>query len=143
IWTVLTGVFRWLWGQSRRVPRWVPQVLCYALSAGALAWVLHNYNFREAWPEIRQLEWKWVGLGVGLDLAVYVCHGWRWTLLLRPVQRLPFWRTVQAIYIGLFANEVLPLRVGELIRCYLVAHWNDLHISVVFASVGIERVIDG
>ncbi len=74
---------------------------------------------------------------------MYVCHGWRWTLLLRPVQRLPFWRTVQAIYIGLFANEVLPLRVGELIRCYLVAHWNDLHISVVFASVGIERVIDG
>ena len=41
---------------------------------------------------------------------------------------LPLWRTVQSIYIGLFANEVLPLRVGELIRCYLLAHWNSLRI---------------
>jgi uncharacterized protein (TIRG00374 family) len=50
---------------------------------------------------------------------------------------------VQAIYIGLFANEVLPLRVGELIRCYLLAHWNDLRLSLGFASLGVERLIDG
>jgi uncharacterized membrane protein YbhN (UPF0104 family) len=30
-----------------------------------------------------------------------------------------------------------------LIRCYLVAHWNDQLISVVFASAAIERLIDG
>jgi len=125
------------------VPRWVPQVLSYALSAGCLIWVLHNYNIRDRLPELRQLEWKWMALGMALDLAVYFCHGWRWVLLFRPVSRLPYWRTVQAIYIGLFANEVLPLRVGELIRCYLVAHWNDELISVVFASAAIERLIDG
>jgi uncharacterized protein (TIRG00374 family) len=50
---------------------------------------------------------------------------------------------VQAIYIGLFANEVLPLRTGEVIRCYLLAHWNGLHLSTVLASWGIERVLDG
>jgi uncharacterized protein (TIRG00374 family) len=50
---------------------------------------------------------------------------------------------VQAIYIGLFANEVLPLRAGELIRCYLLAHWSDLRLSLSFASAAIERLIDG
>ena len=70
-------------------------------------------------------------------------HGWRWNTLLTPVARLPFWRTVQAIYIGLFANEVLPLRTGELIRCYLLAHWNNLRLSVSFASAAVERIIDG
>jgi hypothetical protein len=59
------------------------------------------------------------------------------------VARLGLWRTVQSIYIGLFANEVLPLRVGELIRCYLLAHWNGLRLSLVFASAAVERVIDG
>jgi hypothetical protein len=72
-----------------------------------------------------------------------VCHGWRWNTLLAPVSRLNFWRTVQSIYIGLFANEVLPLRPGEVIRCYLLAHWNDLRISVGFASAALERIIDG
>src|SRR6185312_5121040 len=88
-------------------------------------------------------DWKWVVLGVAADLSVYVCHGWRWNTLLGPVVRLRFWRTVQSIYIGLFANEVLPLRVGELIRCYLLAHWNDFRISLSLASAGVERLIDG
>ena len=125
------------------MPHWVPQFLGYVLSLGCLVWVLHNYKIRDLIPQLRQLEWKWVALGVALDLSVYVCQAWRWVLLYRPVDRLPFWSTVQAIYIGLFANEVLPLRVGELIRCYLVAHWNDQLLSVVFASAAIERLIDG
>ena len=71
------------------------------------------------------------------------CTRWRWNTLLDPVARLKFWRTVQAIYIGLFANEVLPLRTGEVIRCYLLAHWNDLRLSLSFASAAVERLIDG
>ena len=117
--------------------------MCYALSAGCLFWVLHSYKIRDLIPQRQELEWKWVILGVALDLSVYICQAWRWVLLYRPVNRLPFLSTVQAIYVGLFANEVLPLRVGELIRCYLVAHWNDELLSVVFASAAVERLIDG
>jgi uncharacterized protein (TIRG00374 family) len=106
-------------------------------------WILHGYPIREFFTEVRQLDWKWVVLGVAADLSVYVCHGWRWNTLLGPVARLRFWRTVQAIYIGLFANELLPLRVGEVIRCYLLTHWNDLRLSLGFASAGLERLIDG
>ncbi len=126
------------------MPRWLPQVLGYCLSAACLIWVLHGYPIKtELLPAIRDLDWKWVILAIGSDLAVYVVHGWRWNTLLNPVARLRLWRSVQAIYIGLFANEVLPLRVGELIRCYLLAHWNDLRISLAFASAAVERLIDG
>jgi hypothetical protein len=82
-------------------------------------------------------------LAVASDLSVYIAHGWRWKTLLEPVVRLRLWRTVQAIYIGLFANEVLPLRTGELIRCYLLAHWNNFRISLSLASAAVERLIDG
>jgi hypothetical protein len=125
------------------MPHWVPQFLGYALSAGCLFWVFHSYKIGDLLPQLRQLEWQWVALGVALDLSVYICQAWRWVLLYRPVDRLPFWRTVQAIFVGLFANEVLPFRVGELIRCYLVAHWNEQLISVVFASAALERLLDG
>jgi hypothetical protein len=92
---------------------------------------------------ILSLDWRWVTLAVVADLTVYVVHGWRWVLLLEPIKRLSLWRTVQAVYIGLFANEVLPLRTGELIRCYLLAHWNKMHLSVAVASAALERLIDG
>jgi uncharacterized protein (TIRG00374 family) len=127
----------------RKLPSWVPQAMGYCLSAACLAWVLHGYPFHDLIPAIRSLDWWWVTLAVLSDLSVYVIHGWRWNTLLEPVKRLRLWRTVQAVYIGLFANEILPLRVGEVIRCYLLAHWNDLRFSVVFASIGIERIIDG
>ena len=115
----------------------------YCLSVVCLAWVLHGYQFNELLPAIRTLDWGWVTIAVLSDLSVYVVHGWRWNTLLEPVARLRLTRTVQAIYIGLFANEILPLRVGEVIRCYLLAHWNNLNLSVTLASVGVERLIDG
>jgi uncharacterized protein (TIRG00374 family) len=118
-------------------------LLGYSVSAGCLIWVLHGYPLGELGPTLRALDYRWVLLAVIADLAVYVVHGWRWTTLLEPVARLGLWRTVQAVYIGLFANEVLPLRTGELIRCYLLAHWNDLRLSLSFASAGVERIIDG
>lgn len=127
----------------RRLPRWLPQFAGYALSAACLFWVLHGYPVQELLPTIRSLDWRWVSLAVLSDLAVYVAHAWRWNTLLAPVVRLRLWRTVQAVYIGLFANEVLPLRSGELIRCYLLAHWNDFRLSMGFASAAVERLIDG
>jgi len=129
--------------ERRKIPAWLPQVLGYAVSAACLWWVLRGYDLRQLATDFRTLDWRWMMLAVVADLLVYVCHGWRWNTLLAPVSRLSFWRTVQAIYIGLFANEVLPLRPGEVIRCYLLAHWNDLRISVGFASAALERIIDG
>lgn len=127
----------------RKIPSWLPQVAGYATSAACLFWVLHGYPMAELKAAIQDLDWKWIGIAVVSDLTVYIVHGWRWNMLLSPVARLGFWRTVQAIYIGLFANEVLPLRVGELIRCYLLTHWNGLRLSLGFASAAVERVIDG
>jgi uncharacterized protein (TIRG00374 family) len=127
----------------RKFPKWLPQLLGYSTSAACLIWVLHGYPIAELRDAIQELDWKWIGFAVGSDLVVYIVHGWRWNTLLTPIARLGFWRTVQAIYIGLFANEVLPLRVGELIRCYLLTHWNDLRLSLGFASAAVERVIDG
>ena len=115
----------------------------YCLSAVCLAWVLHGHSLRNLGQDIRSLNWWWVTAAVLCDLLVYVVHAWRWNILLEPVAKLRLWRTVQSVYVGLFANEVLPLRVGELIRCYLLAHWSGLNLSVVFASAAVEWLIDG
>ena len=91
--------------KRRKMPRWLPQTLGYCLSAGCLAWVLHGYPIRDDLiPAIRDLDWKWVAVAVLADLSVYVAHGWRWNTLLAPISDLGLWRSVQAIYIGLFAN---------------------------------------
>jgi hypothetical protein len=89
------------------------------------------------------MNWWWVVLAVVADICVYLWHGLRWQTLLRPVVRLKYWEPVRSIYVGLFANEVLPFRAGEVLRCYLLARNPALPLSVALSSGLIERVFDG
>lgn len=115
----------------------------YLLSALCLWWVYHNFEWSDEIPRLKAVHWGWIVLAACCDFLVYLVQAWRWNALLKPVARVPFWRTVQAIYIGLFANEVLPLKSGEIVRCYLLAHWNRLPFPKVFSAAMIERLIDG
>jgi uncharacterized protein (TIRG00374 family) len=89
------------------------------------------------------MNWWWVAVAVIADIGVYFWQAIRWRLLLRPVVNLGFGRVVRAIYVGLFANEILPLRSGEVLRCYVLARGTELPISVSLTSALIERVFDG
>jgi uncharacterized protein (TIRG00374 family) len=132
--------------QTRRgwkFPPWLGQGLVYALSLGCLLWVYHDFDWKTELPRLTKIHWKWILLAVATDILVYISQAWRWNMLLLPLKRLSLWRTVQAIYIGLFANEVLPLRSGELIRCYLVSVWNKVSFPLILSSALIERLVDG
>lgn len=89
------------------------------------------------------MNWGWVTVAVVSDVMVYLLHGVRWRLMLRPVQDIPYPQFVRSIYVGLYANEILPLRAGELIRCFLLSRWSGIPMSVSFASALIERIFDG
>jgi uncharacterized membrane protein YbhN (UPF0104 family) len=93
--------------------------------------------------DLATMDWWWVALAVVADIVVYLCYALRWSVLLRPVERVGFWRPVRATFIGLFANEVLPLRAGEVLRCYLLSTWTSLPLSVSLSSALIERIFDG
>lgn len=108
-----------------------------------MVWVLNGAGLQHIWSETQHMHWRWVLFAVLSDVFVYLLHGFRWKLLLAPVQPVRFAHAVEAIYVGLFANEVLPLRAGELIRCFLLSKSASLPLSVSFASALIERIFDG
>src|SRR5260370_7767390 len=126
-----------------RVRSRVFAIITIVLSLACLAWALHGVNWRELGEEIKELDWRWVAVAALADILVYVIQGYRWSLILRPVGAATPWSAVRSIYVGLFANEVLPLRAGELIRCFLLARWSEIPTSVTLASALIERIFDG
>jgi uncharacterized protein (TIRG00374 family) len=130
-------------GKKRSVKRNLFFIATYAISFGCLFWVLAHTDYRQMSHDIARMHWGWVSFAVVTDVLVYFFHGWRWSLLLSPLAPVPFWRSVRAIYVGLFANEILPFRTGEIIRCYLQARWNALPFSVTLSSLVIERIFDG
>lgn len=129
--------------ERRRAPAWLIPVVGYGVAFGCLVWVYRGFDWKTELPRLAAADWRWVALAVATDIAVYVCQGFRWSVLLRPLKPVSAWRSIQAIYIGLFANEVLPLRSGEVIRCYLQGRWNGLSFAAVLPSIVLERILDG
>jgi uncharacterized membrane protein YbhN (UPF0104 family) len=118
-------------------------VLTYVASLGCLVWTLRDAKLGELKDDLATMSWWWLALAVVADIVVYCWHALRWSLLLQPVEPVTFRQAVRAIYVGLFANEVLPFRAGEILRCYLVSRWTKLPFSVALSSALIERIFDG
>ena len=120
----------------------IPLILGYSLSIGCLIWVLHDFHIVQALKELSNVNWKWVLVGMGFDILSYGVQALRWKFLLTPFKKVPLTHAVRAVYAGLFANLVFPLRPGELLRCYLISDSEDITIGRVLGSVGVERLID-
>lgn len=117
--------------------------LTYLVSLGCLVWTLRDARLGELKDDLATMDWWWLGLAVVADISVYCVQTVRWRLVLRPVESITFRQGVSAIYVGLFANEVLPFRAGEILRCYLISRWTKLPFSVAVSSALIERIFDG
>ncbi|MGA2844009.1 MAG: lysylphosphatidylglycerol synthase transmembrane domain-containing protein [Candidatus Acidiferrales bacterium] len=120
----------------------IPLILGYSLSIGCLIWVLHDFHIVQAMKELSNVNWKWVLIGMGFDVLSYGMQALRWKFLLTPFKKVPLTHAIRAVYAGLFANLVFPLRPGELLRCYLISDSEDISIGRVLGSVGVERLID-
>jgi glycosyltransferase 2 family protein len=129
--------------RSRRTSARLLLVFVNLASIGALIWTLRDARLGDFKDDLATMDWKWVALAVVADLCVYLLYAVRWRLVLRPVSRIGFWQTVRAVFVGLFGNELLPLKVGELLRCFLLTRRTNLPFSVAVSSVLIERIFDG
>jgi uncharacterized protein (TIRG00374 family) len=119
------------------------QALGLAIAAACLVWVFHDVQGRRLLAQARSIRWDWVAVAIVLDLLSYVCQGVRWRFLLKPAGGISLVRATQAIYAGLFTNEIVPLRAGELVRAYLVSRWRSIAFMDVLPSIAVERFFDG
>ncbi|MDZ7638856.1 MAG: lysylphosphatidylglycerol synthase transmembrane domain-containing protein [Bryobacterales bacterium] len=122
---------------------WIIPTVGYVLSIGCLIWVYWGFPWHEELPKLLKVDWHWVVIGCAFEVGTYFMQGWRWSLILRPVGRVRATLATRAVYVGIFANEVLPMRTGEVLRCFLLAKWTRIRLSIVFSAAVLERVMDG
>jgi uncharacterized protein (TIRG00374 family) len=67
----------------------------------------------------------------------------RWGYLLRPIKKIGFHRLFESILISFMANNVLPVRMGEFVRAYIIGRGEQISASASFATVVVERLFDG
>lgn len=85
---------------------------------------------------------------VPVGLVLYFAGVWvralRWKILLRPLTDEPTARSLLPIVIvGFMANNVLPLRAGELVRSLMLDRRHDVRKTSALATIAVERIFDG
>jgi len=125
---------------SFRVP-W-HALLVAALTLGLLWWFFHNLNFGEVWRAIASARLTLVGAAVLVTIMTYIVRAWRWQALLAPIGHARFRNAFRTTVIGFTATFLLPGRLGEVLRPYLLARAEGFNTASAFATVIIERVMD-
>ena len=66
----------------------------------------------------------------------------RWRALLAPIARVRYPRVVGYTFVGYLANNVLPARLGELVRSHALGEGEGISRTTVLGTVVVERIVD-
>ncbi len=120
----------------------VKALLLAIVTLALVAWFLRQANFSEVWREIRGARLDALAMALIMIGVTYVVRAYRWQFLLRPIGPTRFREVFKTTVIGFAANTVLPARIGEVVRPYLLARREGLSISATFATIILERLLD-
>jgi uncharacterized protein (TIRG00374 family) len=101
-----------------------------------------RFDLAELGRVLTAADWAPIGLAGILFFAALVLRAWRWRVMLAPLVRIGFGGVFAAMCIGYMANNLLPLRMGELYRAHVVYRISGLSRSAAFGNVVLERVTD-
>jgi hypothetical protein len=115
-----------------------------AVSIFLLWWSLRDVEWAEVARAMAQARLGPVLLAVVVATSTFGLRVFRWQLLLRtddgrPAPALPLWH---AVAMGFMANNILPLRVGEVVRAVAASQLSGVRLSAAVASLAVERLFD-
>ena len=112
------------------------------LALALVAWFLRHADIADVWAQVRQARMDLLILGFIFVMATYWARAVRWQYLLAPVGPTRFRTVLRTTVIGFAALAILPARVGDVLRPYLLARREGLATTATMATVVMERVLD-
>lgn len=113
-----------------------------AVSAGLLWLALRAIGWDALRQSIASASMRWVAValvGYWIELALRAA---RWRVILEPVKALSFGRVAKTLIVGYAANNVLPVRLGELFRADFIARRCRVSRLAAIATIVVERLLD-
>src|SRR5258707_13343207 len=123
----------------KRFTQCVTSLLFSCLILYALLW---RFDLWKVLESVRQARPSYLLLGTVLLVVAYLFRGVRWQIWERS---LSYWDSFRLILIGFMGNNLLPARLGEILRAHCAASKtsDDRGRTTALASISAERILDG
>jgi uncharacterized protein (TIRG00374 family) len=112
------------------------------VTVALLALFVRDMDLHEAWQAVVGANPFWIVIAGLVTMQTYILRAWRWRWLLRPLGPTRFRTAFRTTVMGFAASFLLPGRVGELLRPYVLAKQEGLNPASAMATIVVERVLD-
>lgn len=85
---------------------------------------------------------RWLVPAFAISLTLQVFRAWRWQLELRPLERIGLGRLWVVTSVAYMAINLLPVRLGEFVRPWLLSRRSAVTFSNVVGNLVIEKTMD-
>lgn len=92
---------------------------------------------------LREMDWRWLAPAILSTFVSFFGRAVRWHYLILPIKQVKLSSLYPATVIGYMANNILPARLGEFVRAFLLARKEGLDTSAIFATLVVDRLCDG
>ncbi|HXI81902.1 MAG TPA: lysylphosphatidylglycerol synthase transmembrane domain-containing protein [Verrucomicrobiae bacterium] len=113
-----------------------------AISIVALFLVLRGVDVGRTADVLGRANPGWIVLGavfLSMDLTL---RALRWQRLLRPIASVRYRSMLGYLLVGYLANNVLPARLGELVRSHYLGDREGISRASALGTVVVERIVD-
>ena len=104
---------------------------------------LKNLKLEEIYREILNIEGSYLLGAVIVYLAGIWLRSWRWGFILAPIKKVPTKRLYPIYMISYMANNILPLRMGDIYRAYVTGKKEGVSSAATLTTIAVERAFDG
>lgn len=113
-----------------------------AISTVFLYLALDNVEWAAFAEAIKSARFWYLVPAVITTMLGHYFRAYRWKYMLLPVKRIGTNRLFEATAIGFMANNLLPARLGEVVRAYMLGRTEGISKTASFATIVYERIID-
>ncbi len=113
-----------------------------ALSLAFLGWAVAKLDFAKAFEAIVNLKPLWLLPFTAAFILPLWLRAVRLQAITLPVKPVSVRTLYASVCIGFMGNMIFPLRIGELIRVYVVAKQERVSQSGILATIIVERIFD-
>lgn len=108
-----------------------------------LVLLFRKIEFAKLVAAFREMDYRFLWGALASTFVSFYLRAVRWRILLMPLKRTTLANLFPATIIGYMANNILPARLGEFVRAYVLAVKEGLDPSATFATLVLDRLCDG
>ncbi len=122
--------------------QWRHVALSLLVCGGFLYLAFRNVPLNDLGAALGQVNVRWLVVAVCLSFLLMLFRAWRWQLELRPLEHVALGRLWIVTSVAYMAINLLPARLGEVVRPWLLSRRSGVKFSNVVGNLVIEKTMD-